>query len=685
MKSISIFFKKISSNKYNNLLVLLIVFHICFFVVFRLLDKNYQTWDSAGHISLSYRIANEMKRLILKEEKASLVSILKVSDYYPPFVQIIGAMISLVLGYKSLYLLTEILFFFILSIVFTYKLTLVVTKNPKISFLTTVIYSLFPQIIDQSHYFHLDIPLLSLILVSLYFLYLSEGFKKLKYAILFFVFFGLVQVTKWYGFVFIIVPVVYMVLNNLMNRLLSGTEKVKILKNILFGSLLFLVIVLPWYVENWSTLLSSSKIFSFGESDDPTNLIQAILYYPSNVITYQIMFIPSVLLVISIVHEIVSNKKKGLFIILSLLVPWIVFVCISNKNLRYILPLTPMFAYLISSLTVKISDKIRFAPYLIVLYLLLASSFLSFNRFKKESKYLRSMSLLFAGINYEHWYYSDPTFYSYKPEKFPLDEILSFIYSDANRIRNSVGVAVLVDSNEMSVATFEMVRLENHYDNMYMPVPYFQFQPFKNDAEIEAFFIDTVSEYVISPSNPGPKGLRNYTALMQCIEYLESSRNRLFKGIKTFTLPNGEKITVYRRIDFSENKDMTEGCKQDAGIIDGVETIKLMPGYTYILHTGHFAIEDKVSGGYKKGVIYVVQITNSTYEGDLQIYNLPKSGSSLCVKKGLDFDPIEDVKRPLNLDDQCGKEVPCVKSVLVTWNVGDSEAKVLEYSRDSFK
>jgi len=677
-------FKKLLSNKYNLLLFLLILFHTTFFIVFQTLNKNYQTWDSAGHISISYRMANEIKRVISGEKGSSIVSVLKVSDYYPPLVQLIGAFISLTFGYKSTFLLVETLLFFILSIIFVYKLTLLITKDSKLSFLTTLVYSFFPQIIDQSHYFHLDLPLTALILVSLYFLYLSDYFKKARFTLLFFVFFALVQTIKWYGFVFLLVPVLICLAKEFFSKVSTPSERLIILRNIIISSVVFIFIAAPWYLINWNALTASMKVFSVGESDDPSTLIQKIAYYPRTMIGYQTMFIPSVLLVISIVYELIRNTKKGLIYFLLILIPWSVFIYISNKNLRYILPLTPMFAFLISKLLIRISSKIKVALFLVPMYLIFACFFLCFNHISKESSLFRYISMVFAGPKYGDWYYSGSAFYSYKKDKYPIDKVLDFIHSNANRPVNSgLGVAVLIDSEGMSVATLEMVRLEKNYSNMYFPVPYLQFEPFKSDYEIEDFFLNSNVEYVISPNNPGPPGLRNYVALTQCIDYLNSDRNKLYEKINTFLLPDGNKVDIFKRIGYLEVPIGAEECKTTAGIYDGRETIQLKPNLTYIFYTGHFAIQDKIKRDYEEGVMYLLQIENTIHESVLEIENLPKSGSALCIRTGIGFDLKEDVARTLTLKDQCGEKISCKKTVLVKWSVGDPEVKTFEYTKDS--
>ncbi|MBP7785931.1 glycosyltransferase family 39 protein [Patescibacteria group bacterium] len=689
MNIISNFFKKILSEKYNLYLTLLIIFHILFFSIFHILNKNYQTWDSAGHIGLSYRMAREIQRYSSGVEGASLKTILKISNYYPPFVQLIGSFISLSFDFKSVFLLIETLIFFILSIIFTYKLVFLLTRNNRISFITVAIYSLFPQIIDQSHYFHLDIPLTALLLMSIYFLLTSDSFKKILPTILFFIFFSFIQLTKWTGFVFLIVPVLITLYKSFISRT-GGVDKRNfqiIIRNLLIGSAIFLILVVPWYRVNWTELLDQIRVFSKGESDDPQSLWESLFYYPANAISHQIMFLPFVLAVISIIYHLKNNWKKGLTVLASILIPWILFVFISNKNLRYTLPLTPLIAYLIAAFLESISSsmkiKLKGLTAFTISYLLLASVFLSFFRLEKETPILRPISMFFTGPRYNSWYYYGTSFYAYKPYKYPVDEVLDYIYRDAQETERALGVSVLIDTEEMSAATFELVRLEKGYRNMYMPVPYFQFQAFKSDDEVKAFFTETRSKYVISSTHIGPEGLRNYQALKQCSLYLESKNNDLFDRVKTINLPDGQKLFVYKIKDSIVSVEAMDGCKIGAGVDDGVETFKLTPNHTYTMFTGHFAIQDKIKVDYEPGVIYLVQVENTIHESMLDIYNLPKSGSSFCSIEGTEIDFSKEIKNALTEENQCGAGIKCKKVIHVKWNVGDSDVEIIEHTVDS--
>jgi len=693
-------FKKIFSEKWNKYLLLLILFHIFFFVIFRVLNKSYQTWDSAGHIGLSYRMADEIKRFASSTEGSSFSTIMKVSNYYPPFVQFIGSFVSLLFGYKSIFLLIETLIFFIISIVFTYKLAFLLTKNEKLSFLSATIYSLFPQIVDQTHYFHLDIPLTALILMCIYYLLISENFKKLWPTILFFILFSFIQLTKWMGFVFLIVPVVITLYKAFISKdaISDRADKIKIILNLLIGSVIFLILVIPWYYVNWNELIAQVKVFSGGESDDPTNLWQSLVYYPSNAISHQIMFLPFVLIVLSLIRFLKNNKKNFIIILLTISVPWLLFVFISNKNLRYTLPLTPLLAYLIADLLINVFENkktnLKYFTSFTIIYLTVASLLLSFIRLEKENPILKPISIFFTGPRYSSWYYYGTSFYAYKPYKYPVDEVLAYIYEDANEKDKSFGVATLVDSEDMSAATLELVRMELGYKNMYMPVPYFQFEPFKSNDEIKAFFDETDSKYVITSTYIGPEGLRNFYALKQATEYLQQNDDVFMKlkdfniykkrKVSPFDTNSDETVTVYKRNNtLDKDKTLTEGCKFGAGIEDGVETIKLSPNHTYVFYTGHFAIQDKIWRDYEKGVMYVVQIENTVHESSLDIHNLPKSGSSYCSILGLNQDFTRDIEEILTGEDKCGKGVRCHKVIHVKWSVGEPTVDIIEYTVDS--
>lgn len=667
-------------------LFLLLLFHTLLFLTFQYLDHAYQTWDSAGHIALSFRMANEIKGIVSHVPNTSFTNLIKISNYYPPFVQLLGAFFSLLFGYSSKLLLIIPFVFFVVAIVFTYKIALALSTDKKLALFVAIIFSLFPQVVAQSRVFLLDIPLTALILVATYYLLISNNFRKAIPTLLFFLFAGLAQITKWYAFVYFVVPAGIIFVNLLWESLKARVFPAKALLAVVGGLVIAFLICFPWYFLNYKDLLALSSIFSQGEVDDPNILsFASITFYPVLIGTFQLLFLPTVFLVLGLIYFLFKKPKQGFSYLLYIFVPLAVFTLISNKNLRYILPLTPIFSYILVTFVFEIDKRFKIVKYITAGYLLVGTLFLSFNHLDVNSPLLKPLSFVFAGPNYIAWTKSTTSFDAYDPNYYAIGDILDFIYKDANKYgANPLGIANLSDSQKFSAATFEMLRLEKHMNNVYLPVPYFQFDNFASDYDMDSFLTNSGAEYVIVPNNPGPSGLRNYQALKQLSEYLTSNRNILYTLVKEFDFPESIKVYVYKRVGLEQTFVQPGECTSKAGFLDGIETIKLVPETTYIFFTGHFAIQDKILRNFAPGVIYIVQIENSVHTSTLDVHNLPRSGSSMCARSGLGLDLTSEIKIPLIEKNRCGEGVDCQKVILAKWSVGSSEVILKEFNRGDF-
>ncbi|MEK7595488.1 MAG: glycosyltransferase family 39 protein [Patescibacteria group bacterium] len=669
-------------NKAKNLpLLFLCIFHAIYFVVFQILNRSYQTWDSAGHIGTSFLIADKMKGLLVNT--SSITDIIKSSNYYPPFVQILGSFVALLFGYSSEKIIYISLVFFLLAIIYLFKLILLLSEDRDIALLSAFFFSFFPEVTSQARVFHLDLPLVSLTIMALYYVVLSQGLTKTRQAFIFFVLFGLAQLTKWYAFIYLIVPTSYLIIGTLKTA--DKSLRRLVLRNTLFGIVFFIIMVLPWYLVNFNDLIRFSSIFSQPELDDPQNLwsLQSFFYYPVRIMVYQLLFLPFLMTIVGFILYLRKDKKQGVVLLLSIFFPLLVFTFIRNKNLRYLLPMTPYFALFASYLLLRIKEKSRASFPIVVIvcsvYIVLSSFFLSFNQFKPQSSLLKSIGLVLAGPNYMDWFYN-PTIYSYEPNVWPVKDVLTFIYKDASYpLDKGLGVTTLVDSKNFSLATFEMLRREMKYSNMYVPVPYFQFEPFKNYAEVAKYFEDNYVDYIVAPIDPGPEGLRNYQTLNQVLGYLSSLENTKFEAIKFFNSPDGNVVHVFKRKVLGGVQN--ESCIQSAGFYDGIESIKLEKNTTYLFYTGHFAI-DKISRDYQEGVLYILQLENVEHQSVLDVYNLPHRGATLCKKNGLVSELISEIRRPLVEKGHCGSD--CKKVVHVKWRVGDASFEAREYERKDF-
>lgn len=680
----------IVSNKYNIALLGLLLFQFFGFIVFNNLNKVEETWDSAGHIGMSYNIAEQLQRLL--SGNISIMDFLRTSDYYPPFVQSIGAIISMVFGYNSYYLLLLTLFFFILSIVFVYIVAKIITKNSLTAFLTAAMFSLFPQVYEQSRVFQLDLPLVALQMIIVYAYIKSKAFTNLKYSIIFGIFFALGQLTKWYNFIYLIVPILL--------DLLQKADYIKTKIKSIFISLsaiagLTLVIAVPWYWANYEKIVEYSRIFSEGEIDDPTSLLSldTILYYPDRILSHQILLLPTIILVIALITLFFRNRNAFIYGFFSILAPMVIFTVIGNKNLRYIMPLTPLFALLISDFFVRSIDlakhssnklSIAYKGGLVVFmsYLIIVFFFASYNQIKAETPYLKYVGIALSGPYYGVWYH-DPQVYSYNNQYWPIREIWSFLNEDSNGFENGAGVTTLLDKKNFSLATFELIRREGGYNKAYVPVPYFQFTPFASNGEILDYLDKNGVKYVLATQDPGPVGLRNYAVLKQMSDYMLSRKNIYYEDIQTFNLPDGTWVKVFKKLPEGQTlqRNVNVTCKSDAGKDTGVEPIQLTPNHTYVFYTGHYAV-DKLYGEYKPDQLYVVQIENIPHSSILNVYNLPHVGAGLCEYDDLDIDLSEQIRRPLTEPNNCG--VDCQDVIHVKWSVGDQDYEQKIYTREQF-
>ena len=80
--------KKIFPNRYIFALSLIALFHVGVNVAWQLLNKAPPTWDSAGHLGLSFLFADRISQLITGQIK--ILDFLALSNYYPPLIHILG-------------------------------------------------------------------------------------------------------------------------------------------------------------------------------------------------------------------------------------------------------------------------------------------------------------------------------------------------------------------------------------------------------------------------------------------------------------------------------------------------------------------------------------------------------------------------------------------------------------------
>lgn len=527
------------------LLILLILFHLAFNTYWQQVNKAPPTWDSAGHLTIAYIFAHKLPELVTG--RMPLQNFIKVSTYYPPLVQILGGIFFLLFGFNYHWAFLLETLFLILAIIFLYKIICYHFNDSTLALLTVTIFSFFPHVWQQSREFHLDVPLVALLLASYYYLIKSNSLKNFKNSFLFFMFFALGQLTKWYGFVFLIVPFIYEVAVPTF-KMKDYANKSRI-QNVLVGSVIVLIGALPWYILNAKDLITTVGITSGGDAGDPLNVwsLESFFHYLELIMSHQITFVAVLLLFLAIflfARKKVSLKNR---VLNFMLFPYIIFTLIQNKDLRYVLPLTPIFAFYIAYMFLRIKFVFsRVVLYVFLSYLIITFFFLSLNQLARFPNWLKFYTYTLAGPYYSAWL-ANPMNYSYNAYDWKNDAVLQILENDTAALGSKPStpykVLTLSENQFFSVASFGMYRWQHEYFDLDIVTPFYVFNPFSPEG-LKNYLVQM--QYAVVPDNPGPSGLRNIAVLNQLITYFKSDQKD-FSAIGSVTLPDNNVITVYKR------------------------------------------------------------------------------------------------------------------------------------------
>jgi len=535
--------RELFSDKYVVVLTVIIVFHFTLNIIWQYVNTAPPTWDSAGHLVLSYIFTDRIPELF--GGHVNLISLIKVSTYYPPFLHFLGSIVFFVIGRNYEFALMLGTVFFIIAQVYLYLLVKEVTQNKKTAVLAVLIFSLFPQVWEQSRQYHLDVPLCALLLGAFYHLIKSRGLIDKYHSVLFFLLMAFAQLTKWYAFVFLAFPFLYHVFYSpLRAKVLHDRNR---WTNMVVGGLIVLIVAAPWYVVNLKTILENVQVSSTADAGDPSEVLSFESFFH-----YIIGIISMLLFIFSVMFLFKQNKNMGRYVLWSTLIPYFVLTLIQNKDLRYILPLTPLFAFAIACFFTMRGTKIlpNIGAGIYLFYLFFYYFFFSFNQYQVLPKSLYFVSTLFAGPGYRLTWVAEPHSYAYNGKDWKGETIIQTVNKLANdepNIHGKYRVLEVSDNRFYSIASFDMYLLENRYFEMNLQIPYNR--PDAMSDEELANYLATM-DFAIIPKDPGPPGLRNIAVLRQLVSYFLDGQHPEFELAQSFDLPDGNVLYLFRRSDY---------------------------------------------------------------------------------------------------------------------------------------
>jgi 4-amino-4-deoxy-L-arabinose transferase-like glycosyltransferase len=305
------------------------------------INVNTPFYDNAGHTIKAAIFANIYNGVFEKPSGDPLL--LKVSNYYPPFMYYISSVVLLLFDYqyKSLQYFSNL--FLLLSTGFLYLWVKEFSGSRKTAALAAVFFILMPHIWEQARHFMLDLPLTTFIIASLYFLTKYRNLKKDRFLLGFLLFAAIAQLTKWHAFLYLGPPALYIFYQIIKLR---GINSLFTFKNVFLLSAA-LIITLSWYLANFDNLFRQIAFFSRPEVGDPVNMLSLrnITLYPVLMFNYQVISVQFVLFLVSVYLVFKSDNRFGKFLVIYFFALLLVFIfAIGNKNLRYLMPLLPIAA-----------------------------------------------------------------------------------------------------------------------------------------------------------------------------------------------------------------------------------------------------------------------------------------------------------------------------------------------------
>ncbi len=494
-------------------------------------DVRPQPWDQALHLTYSYIYSVLLKSL-------RLADIVKVSNYYPPFFHL-SAVPLYVFGFSEDVAILVNVFYFILLVLSVFGIAREIWSE-KEGLLAAIVVSFSPMLLKMQREFMLDFAFTSLVTSTLYFFIKSRTFREFKYSILFGLFFGFTQLTKWNAPIFIVPFVISYVYFDFFSGKYCpycGAEsdgfcskahkkaytslKGRVAMNAAVALLLAFFVAAWWYIPNLKTVLLRLSYFANigGKEGDPSFLTPEGWIYYLRALDVSMGLFFAVLSAIGVAYLLkVERDKHSLSLTIAIFAGYVVLTILSNKNIRYVLPLIPLVsivaARFLSITASKLDRRIVLAALLVIGLLNLSSTTLGYPDF---------------GEPYVFGHPERPV-----SEDWKIEEVLDTI---ASHSRGGEVVLALADHPYYNGQSLEYYRITGGYRFTIYNGVYLPYRLVVQNFDKISFVI------VIEPREHG--GV--YGEIEKKLYDLFYSKKGEFKLIGSFELPDNSSVFVYKR------------------------------------------------------------------------------------------------------------------------------------------
>jgi hypothetical protein len=305
-------------------------------------DRRPPEWDHANHLERAIVCARDL-------DTGDVERLLERSSFYPPLVICAAGAVYRFLPSDALGPQLVIWLFLGVGMVATYLLGRRLAGG-LVGVVAAVLFGTAPFVVFSALRFQLDLPLAAMVALTLWIMLNTEFFMRPGWSLLAGVVVGLGMLTKP-SFPVYVAPAVVVTL--------SRIPRPRAAANAAAAGLVALLFSLPWYGPRAFGMLAEVGARSgkqAAESGYPETFTWAALsLYPRwSIAEFGVLGV--LLLAVGLV---IAIRQRSALPVASVLVPFVLFSLIQNKNLRYVLPIVPAAAVVAALTFTRLRGRLR--------------------------------------------------------------------------------------------------------------------------------------------------------------------------------------------------------------------------------------------------------------------------------------------------------------------------------------